>query len=773
MRNPLHHRLPRELRSDIGKYLVIFLLMALSIGLVSGYLVAAESMIKAYNDSFTKYHIENGNFLLSEKASRDQIRRMEEEKITLYENFYREVNLDNGSVMRIFKDRTQVNLACLMKGRMPEKPGEIAIDRMYADNNHLKVGDKISSINMEWTVTGLVALSDYSALFRDNNDTMFDSIRFGVGVVTEEEFSSYQAKTLRYNYSWIYDNPPKEEAEEKEISDDLMEAINDVVRLEAFTPRYLNQAIIFTGDDMTSDRAMMQIFLYIIIVIIAFVFRITIRTTIQQEAKEIGTLRASGYTKSELIRHYMTMPLLVTLVSALTGNILGYTFLKDFCASLYYGSYSLPTYVTIWNGSAFFQTTVIPIILMILITWVSLRRSLSLPPLQFLRRDLTRRHQKKTLYLSHHIPFLTRFRLRVIIQNMSNYMMLFIGILFANFLLIFGLTLPSVLEHYQKEIEKNLLCKYQYILQIPMSAMNEDQKLKSFLNLMTFYYEVETDDEDAEKFTAYSLNTLRKGSKKSEEITLYGIKQDSKYIPLDVSGEQVYITSAYAQKYRLKAGDRITLKEKYEDKRYHFTIYGIYPYEGSLSLFMEQKYMNRIFDLDEDYFSGYFSNRKLTDIKKKYISTIIDLDSLTKVSRQLMVSMGGMMNLVDAFSIIMYMIIIYLMSKIIIERNANPISMAKILGYDNREISGLYIAPTAIVVVIFLLLSFPIERALLDIIFRVYIMSTISGWIPFYMDPMIYVKMFLLGFITYMIVALLEYRKIRNVPMEEALKDVT
>lgn len=37
-------------------------------------------------------------------------------------------------------------------------------------------------------------------------------------------------------------------------------------------PQYLNQAITFTGDDMGSDRAMITMLLYMIIVIIAFVF---------------------------------------------------------------------------------------------------------------------------------------------------------------------------------------------------------------------------------------------------------------------------------------------------------------------------------------------------------------------------------------------------------------------------------------------------------------------------------------------------------------------
>ena len=48
----------------------------------------------------------------------------------------------------------------------------------------------------------------------------------------------------------------------------------------------------------------------------AFVFGITISNTIRKEAGVIGTLRASGYTRRELILHYMTLPVLVTLTDA-------------------------------------------------------------------------------------------------------------------------------------------------------------------------------------------------------------------------------------------------------------------------------------------------------------------------------------------------------------------------------------------------------------------------------------------------------------------------
>ena len=769
MKSPLRKRLPRELKGEIGKYLVVLILMIATIGFVSGFLVADGSMIKAYNEGFEKYKIEDGNFRVKKKITKAQQGNIEKNGVTLYENFYLEEALDNGSTMRIFKNREEINLVCLMEGKLPEKAGEMAIDRMYADNNKISVGDTLKSGSQKWKVTGFVALSDYSCLFQNNNDSMFDAIKFGVSVVTPEEFESLNQDKIQYSYSWVYDKEPKNEKQEKKMSEDLMEALGEEVTLESFVPQYLNQAITFTGDDMGSDRAMITMLLYMIIVIIAFVFGITISNTIRKEAGVIGTLRASGYTRKELIGHYMALPVIVTLIGAVIGNILGYTALKNVCAGMYYGSYSLPTYVTVWNADAFWMTTVVPVLIMLVVNYGILRYKLRLSPLKFLRRDLSGSRRKRAVRLSPKLGIFHRFRLRVIFQNMSNYIVLFIGIIFANLLLFFGLLLPSVLSHYQQDIQSNMLAKYQYMLEVPVSAMSGN-KLDSMLELLQFSYGTKTENEDAEAFSAYSLETLP-SKYKTDEVILYGIKPDSKYIDADLE-DGVYISSAYAEKFLLKPGDSITLKEKYEKTKYTFKVKGIYKYNGGICVFMPQEQLNDTFDLGNDYFSGYFSDSKIKDIDGKYIGSVLDLEALTKISRQLDVSMGNMMGMVNAFAIGIYMVVIYLLSKIIIEKNAQAISMTKILGYTNGEISRLYIWSTTIVVIICLLLSLPIEKAVMNVLFREMMLTSISGWIALWIDPKIYVEMFLIGIGTYAVVAMLEYRRIKHVPMDEALKNV-
>ena len=112
-------------------------------------------------------------------------------------------------------------------------------------------------------------------------------------------------------------------------------------------------------------------------------------------------------------------------------------------------------------------------------------------------------------------------------------------------------------------------------------------------------------------------------------------------------------------------------------------------------------------------------NKKITDLKDDYIASTITQDDLTKVSRQLNVSMGEMFYLVEGFAIVMFVMLIYLLTKMIIENNKVSISMVKILGYTSKEIQKMYVHATTIVIIISTLLSFGITTWILSYAFKI------------------------------------------------------
>ena len=750
MKNPLNRRLPRELKSEFGKYLVIFLFFIMVISLVSGFLVADTSLHTAYLDAFDKYNIEDGNFAYAEEASDDAIAAIEKDgKVKVYANFYKEEDTDDfESTFRAFGERNDIDKVCLLDGDMPKADTDVAIDRLYAKNHDLEIGDKFGVAGKDLTISGIVALSDYSTLYQNASDMMFDNDKFGVGVMTDAGFAALRENHLHYNYSWSYDTAPEDDAEAKDMAEDLMPILAENGMLTNFLPEYLNQAIIFAGDDMGGDMSMILAFLYIVIVILAFVFSITISNNITKEANVIGTLRASGYSRGEMVRHYLIMPMLVLLVAAVVGNVLGYTWLEQIFANQYLASYGLTTYEVLLNPQAVVLTTVIPLILLFIINFVMLTVKMRISPLQFIRRDLSKRKKKKAFRLNTKIPIMRRFQMRVIFQNFPNHVMIFFGVFFANFILMFGMILQPMLVHYQDTITDNVLSAYQYILKTP----------------------AETETDGAEKFCFGSLDTLPE-KRSSESVSLYGVKPDSDYVKLHSSGKKVDISTAYAEKYGVEKGDTITLKDPYGSDKYKFEVGGIYDYPSTIAVFMEQDLFRQTFDYDSDYFNAYFSDQKIKDIDDALISTEITVDDLTKTSRQLIRSMGSMMNLFLVFGALMFVLILYLLSKIIIEKNAQSISMVKILGYNNREINRIYLHSTTIVVILCILITIPISSLVMKEVVEV-VFFEYSGWITYYMPAVTYVEVAASGIICYAIVAFLLNRKVKKIPMSDALKNV-
>ncbi|WP_418373496.1 ABC transporter permease [Agathobacter sp.] len=804
IKNPLIKRIPKELAGDWKKYLVVFLFLVLTIGFVSGMYVANESMLTAADEGITRYKQEDGHFELKEKAdsslieaiesgekadipglaeentadvdnddseengkSDDDLDNSKKTTVTVYENFFRNEDEDNDNdgksdgTIRVYAKTDDINLACLLDGDFPQNENEIAVDRMHADNAGMKVGDKISVSGKEFKITGLIAYVNYSTLHEKKTDLIFDAIKFDVAMVTQEGFDRLD-KSIHYSYAWKYDHDPADDIEEKEQSDSFMEAMVTQVMLagnevEDYTPKYGNPAINFATDDMGSDKAMGGMLLDILVVIIAFIFAVTISNTIANESSAIGTLRALGYTKGELVCHYLSMPVIVTLLAAIVGNILGYTVFKNVVVSMYYNSYSLPVYKTIWNPDAFLKTTVLPVIIMLVVNLIVIVRMMQHTPLQFLRHDMKKNKSKKAMRLPRW-NFMSRFRLRIMFQNKANYLILFVGILFIMEMLAMAVGMPDTLDYYKSNTDGMMFAKYQYVLK---SYVDEEGNI------------VSTGNKDAEKFDMTSL--LKKSDALDEEVSIYGIADNSSYVKINdfdsLKKNEVYISDSFSQKYGLNEGDEVKLDAQYEKKTYTFKVKGIYDKSQSIAVFMPIDKFADIFDLKDDQFSGFLSDTKIKDIDENNITTTITIHDITKMADQLDHSMGAYMSYFQVLCILLAAVMIYLLTKLIIEKNETAISMTKILGYENKEIASLYLVSTSIVVVLADLISVVIGTLVMKVAWKMMLFSY-SGWFAFKVKPLGYVKMFAFVLIGYLIVMVFDFKRIKKIPMDQALKNV-
>lgn len=819
MVNPLLKRLPRELRNNLGKYLGIFLLMAGSIALVSGFLLAANSISVIISTMRDDYSIEDARFTCDFEATdkaldaaRDAVEGVGGADIeplygidaTLDEEMDHAPQRD--ATVRTYRHRTSFDVAAYAEGRAPEAADEVALDRVFASHRGIEVGGTVTLSGHALKVVGIMTLPDQQALFEDNSDFTLNTITFGVAELSDAGFDALaQDVEPTYTYAILFHDRGLSVAERTNAEADVMEALADEgARVSDFIDADANQGIGYAADDVEGDSSMWEVMMGIIVVIMAFVFVVLTSSTIEEESAVIGTLLASGWRTRELVAHYLALPVIVGALACASGTALGMTLLETPMKNLYYNSYSLPPYHMTWSWHAFLMCTVVPFVLLVGVTLVGLLHKMGKTPLQFLRHELGRGGTKRGFRLPARLGFVPRFRVRVFLRNLGNFVTLFVGIAFASMLLLFGLAVLPTMNHYAESLRNTMVAAHQYTLKRPVDLTGTDEGRASWeaydrvagvadvddlglgdeekRELVRSLARIGDDDHavnlsansneaiaQAESYAVYQLQYDRGEGAGYESVTVYGIRPGSRYWDdLDVGDGRVILGRGFADKFGLGVGDTLELWDKYEDATYKLTASEVYGTKSDLNVYLDLDTFNVLFGNPSGYFNAYASDEAL-DIDERWLASDLTPADMDKIGAQMTDSMGDMMYMLTGVAVFIFLVFIYLLTKAVIDRSARSISYMKVFGYRDHEVSRLYVRSITWCVVASLVLSLPVIIGSLTVIFKAMLLSY-NGNIEIFVPADAMAKCVFTGLVTYAVVALVHLRSIRRVPMALALK---
>lgn len=207
-------------------------------------------------------------------------------------------------------------------------------------------------------------------------------------MISEEEKDIFNESKLKYQVSYRFNDRNLSEKEIDEKNKDIVKSANkSKTVLEQITKKD-NNAISYLIDDMGGDRPMMIVMLCLMVILLSFIFALSIVSKIQEESEIIGILLANGYKKSELVLNYIANSVIITFLAAVLGNILGYTYFTDSFKDVYYKSFNLPNFTPNFNFEALIITTIIPISIILIFNYLYIYRKLNFTPLDFLRKNL-------------------------------------------------------------------------------------------------------------------------------------------------------------------------------------------------------------------------------------------------------------------------------------------------------------------------------------------------------------------------------------------------
>ena len=849
----LYHRIPRQLRANIWRYFSLFFLIVLCMYIVISITGAADTIIKAVDDGAVLNNREDGQFTVFSSLTQDQLDELSAAGAAIEPMFYLDFEMEDGSMLRVFRNREHINLVQPEDGALPQRHDEILVEQLYAGAHGIRVNDNIIIGGISFSVSGVGSSPDYDSPFQNLTDVATDKWRFGTAFVSEQTCTllqgtgkSIQSETYLYAYC-LNDNTTHEvlkdtlkgfhidrdavtdtyllelieEAEERKndlldgvaalvdggvslsealellklngedlsgtlsglnlppqlahaieqylagvgsASDGLDELLEGLYELQTETDEMVADMFGFDIENLTSflkaennpriaasaDDVIINKFggiLAGVIALILFSYVISVFTvhSIDSDSEVIGTLSALGVSHGALLRHYLVLPTLISALGGICGTLLGFSSIGAAYQMQDTASYfSYPAVNAYYPPYLLIYGLAMPALIALLVNMLVIRRRLSKPPLALLRKE--RADAGVTDIQIRGIGFIGLFRLRQMLREKRASLTVCGGMFIALMLLILGVNCFSFIARMQEQNDADIQYEYMVSLKYPPKAVPEDS-------------------------SAVYLYTLTKESYGSElDISILGIEANNPYFDFSPQKgeEQLTVSSSMANKFHLKAGDTVILTDSIEDRRYVFTIDRIVPYSVGLYAFMDIGSARSLYGAKGDAYNILLADH-MPDIEPGRVYGITTKAGILEYSNIFMELMTPMMGTMIGVATVVFVIVMYLMMKMMIDRSAFGISLFKIFGYRDKEVRRLYLDGNFITVATGAVIAVPLAKLVMDALYPMMI-SNVAFGPDMTLMPWLYVVIFALIFVSYFFTSLVLNRRLKRVAPTEVLK---
>jgi putative ABC transport system permease protein len=218
MNSVLNKRILRDLRSNFGRYLALMFMIILGVYLVVSIVGSSELVLIGTEDAKSKNMVEDGQFSVFIPLTDSELDTLSDKGTVIEKMFSFDAESVNGSVLRVFKNRENIDLIMLDSGRLAGSINEAVIEKNYAAVNDIKTGDTISVSGTDIIITGIGSVPDYDAALKTFASPAVDSETFGVLFVTEDTYDKLLEaanKTESYTYAFRLGNETADELKER------------------------------------------------------------------------------------------------------------------------------------------------------------------------------------------------------------------------------------------------------------------------------------------------------------------------------------------------------------------------------------------------------------------------------------------------------------------------------------------------------------------------------------------------------------------------------
>ena len=435
----LNKRYIRNFRSNLSFFVSITILTALVVCLY----VAFDSSYGVQQESFNKLldeaQLEDAQFMTLLPI--DDVQELEEKHhVTVETQPYIDLNMENSEAeVRIFAPSSAINLYKVQDGRDLESDTDILLNGLFMQRQNLKIGDSIDLDGRTYHICGEVIRTDYLFCLKNITDTFSDSDRFGIGVVKESAFVTYEKKDMATVYAVRYSDKTDVTAFRK--------ALNEKYGTLSYVDVSNNSRIQSPKDQFDELSYTVQIILPTTMVFMVLLIAVVLGRKIKNERKMIGVLHALGYKRYELALHYSVLG----AIPGILGGILGVLFsipalapLSDMLIEDKMEVFYKVTHIT-WKSSliALVLPTACYVIAVFITALINMRGS-AIDMIKGLKKNKKKRMGLRKAKLS----FRTKYKLRAVFGHLPRTLLVICGIALGGTLVAFTFACVDSIQRY-------------------------------------------------------------------------------------------------------------------------------------------------------------------------------------------------------------------------------------------------------------------------------------------------------------------------------------
>ena len=741
----LNMQLLRDLRSQWSRYLASALLILLGIVVSAGMAAGNGSALNTAKDAQDTGNVEDGYLELTAELTNDQLTSLRNKGLTFERAEFTDVSAADNSTVRVYENRSTIDRINLESGALPTANDEIALEQTYARAHNLKVGDTLDLDGTRLTITGIGSTPDYATVVARPTDTAADPNEFGTAftAVSTVESLAKQGNTLTTTYVYLLGDS---DMEATDIVNEISNALRDhagTAQVSSYLEHDDNPRIVTVIDDQTVTVQAAYIAGFVALVLIAYVLSVLTADNIRRQSPVIGTFYALGITRRELIAHYMLLPVILAAVCAVAGTVGGFLAAPAMQNATTY--YSIPALGSVVSPGVIAYGVLTPLITVTLVSFLVLRRKLAKEPLQLLRRDTGQRPPSRATLES--LPFAFSFRLRSFMRAWTTYVLMLLGVVLSLLLMVFSFGMHDSVVSYADDVREDIDFEVVYV----------------------FLGAPPTSPDGAETATLRSAKLVgAEGAGAS--LSVIGIDKDTQYFDVDLSGTDethVLISKAASLRYGYEVGDEFTLDPMDTDNR-KVVVAGIVDYP-QMAVFGEHEDVNSLLGLDRGSSNAIVSGTVNDDLDNQAQSVISRSDMITSVNTFTQAMRPTILVLFIA-SIGLFIIVMFLLMRMVVDREQYSISLMKALGYDEAKVGHLYLGNYVLLVLLSLTVGLQLSVTIMRPTWQ-YMISSLATAFPFTTSSRSVILIVVIVLATYGVVRFLSGRHLRGVDVTEILKD--